>query len=411
MRTLKILTIVLLIAMIGSLAGCKQAFECTDPRGCVDIAPDDPIRIGYMMVLSGGDASLGTDTKRGAEIAVDDQKEVLGHSIELIGEDSLCAAEGGQTAATKLAADPTLVAVIGTNCSSAARAAIPIMCNAGIPMISPSNTAPDLTAEDRPDDYWCYLRTAHNDFVQGAVAANFAWEVKGATQAATIHDGSIYADQLQQVFVDNFVELGGTVVAQEATDPKATDMKPMLTRIAATHPEFLYVPIFIEAGGHVVKQSKETPGMDTIPIMGADGMFSPDFLRAAGDAALGLYWSGPAPSGAAYEDFLTKHETKYGEKTLAPFHAHSYDAAMLIFKAIEKVAVEDSDGTLHIGRQALRDELFATKDYKGLTGNLTCSPTGDCADPNIAVFECMSADPATWNPGRGADNNPKAIWP
>ena len=109
-------------------------------------------------------------------------------------------------------------------------------------------------------------------------------------------------------------------------------------------------------------------------------------------------------------DFLTKHEAKYGGKPLAPFHAHAYDAADLIFAAIEKVAV-DEGGTLYIGRKALRDALFATKDFSGLTGNLTCSQYGDCADPKIAVYECMNADSATWNPGADADSNPMKVWP
>ena len=60
---------------------------------------------------------------------------------------------------------------------------------------------------------------------------------------------------------------------------------------------------------------------------------------------------------------------------------------MMIKAAIEKVAVVDKDGTIHIGRQALRDAMYATKDYKGLTGTLTCSPTGDCANPVIGVYE------------------------
>jgi branched-chain amino acid transport system substrate-binding protein len=75
------------------------------------------------------------------------------------------------------------------------------------------------------------------------------------------------------------------------------------------------------------------------------------------------------------------------------------------------VAVKDADGTLHIGRQALRDAMISTKDMKGLTGNLTCTPTGDCADPKIAVYQCFNADPASWNPGAGADSNPRKIWP
>jgi branched-chain amino acid transport system substrate-binding protein len=147
--------------------------------------------------------------------------------------------------------------------------------------------------------------------------------------------------------------------------------------------------------------------------MGADGMFSPDYLEAAGDAVLGFYWSSPdfGAFGSGYQDFLTRHEAKYGEPPIAPFHAHAYDAAMLIFEAIDEVAVQDDDGTLHIGRKALRDALFATDGYAGLTGNLTCNEYGDCADPKIAVYEAVSSDPASWNPGSGADCNPCKIWP
>ncbi len=395
------------------MAACGGAeYECTDEYGCVEVAAGEPIRIAYSFVLSGADESLGTDTKRGAEMAAEEKGEILGHAIELTGEDSLCSAEGGQTAATKLAADPKLVAVIGTNCSSAARAAIPVICGAHIPMISPSNTAIDLTLPDRPADYNCYLRTAHSDSVQGAAAARFATEFLQVTKAATVHDGSIYAEQLQKQFAETFAELGGEIVAQEAIQPTDTEMGSMLTRIAATGAEMIYYPIFIAAGGHITSQARQTPGLESTYLMGADGMFSPDFLDAAGDAAVGMYWSSPDFSmfGEGYSDFLARHEEKYGEKPLAPFHAHAYDAASIIFAAIEKVAVEDGDA-LYIPRKALADAMFATKDLQGLTGNLTCSEYGDCADPKIAVYECMSADSATWNPGAEADSNPQKVWP
>ncbi|UCC87525.1 MAG: hypothetical protein JSV81_22145, partial [Anaerolineales bacterium] len=81
-----------------------------------------------------------------------------------------------------------------------------------------------------------------------------------------------------------------------------------------------------------------------------------------------------------------KHREKYGEEPLSAFHAHAYDAANMIFAAIEKVAVEDADGVLHIGRQALRDALYDT-NMEGITGNINCNDTGDCADPLIRVTQ------------------------
>jgi branched-chain amino acid transport system substrate-binding protein len=393
MRAFKFICLFMLASLI--VAACApvpvaKPFECTDPVGCVTIAPGEPIHIAYWFVVAGPDASLGTDTKRGVEIAIDDKGgKLLGHDIKLTGEDSGCNAEGGTAAATKLAADPTIVVAIGSNCSSEARPGVPILWKAGIATVSPSNTAPFLTEPGRGPEYDGYLRTAHNDRVQGAVAAQFAWESLKVKTAATIHDGSPYAEALQAVFAETFKKLGGTITSQEAVAPTDTDMRPVLTKIATARPEFIYYPIFIAAGGHVTRQAKEVAGLETTTLMGADGIFSPDFYKAAGEAAIGMYHSSPDFSAfaAGYKSFLEKHQAKYGEKPLAPFHAHAYDAAMIAFNAIEKVAVQGPDGSLNIGRKALRDALYATKEHKGLTGTLTCDAYGDCADPRIAIYQ------------------------
>jgi branched-chain amino acid transport system substrate-binding protein len=379
--------------MVASMAlgACGPApYECTDAIGCVDIAPGEPIHLAYAMVISGPDETLGIDSRNGLEVAIALKGQVLGHDIQLTGEDDGCSAEGGQAAGTKLAADPTIVAVFGTSCSSAARVAVPLMSQAGFVIISSSNTAPDLTEAGNPNNFPGYLRTAHNDIVQGAAAARFAFEKMGVKKAATIHDGSLYAEKLQGVFADTFKELGGTITTQEAVDPNATDFKSVLTSIATGSPEFIYYPIFVKAGSLITRQAKEVPGLENTYLMGADGMFSPDVTEGAGEAVEGLFVSSPdtAAFTADYQTvFLPKYKELAGTEPISIFHAHAYDAMNMVIAAIEKVAVQDSDGTLHIPRQALRDAMYATKDFPGLTGNLTCTPTGDCADPKIAVYE------------------------
>jgi branched-chain amino acid transport system substrate-binding protein len=361
-----------------------------DKIGVVTIKPAEPIHLAAWFVVAGPDASLGIDTKRGVEIAIDDKGgKLLEHPIKLTVQDTGCNAEGGQAAATKVASDPTIIAAVGSNCSSEAKPGAPILWKAGIPTVSPSNTALYLTDPKRGSDYDGYLRTAHNDMVQGAVAAEFAIKQLKVKKAATIHDGSVYAEQLQAIFAETFKKMGGTITSQEAVAPTDTDMRPVLTKIATGKPEFLYYPIFIAAGGHITRQVKEVKGLEKTALMGADGIFSTDFYKAAGEAALGMYHSSPDFSAFAsgYKDFLEKHQKKYGEKPLAPFHAHAYDAAMMIFAAIEKIAKKGSDGTLYIGRRQLRDALYAMKDFKGLTGNLSCNEYGDCADPRIAIYK------------------------
>lgn len=360
---------------------------CDDALGCVEVAAGDPIRVASSGVTSGPNETLGIDSRNGVEIAISDYGDVMGFAVELQSEDSACSAEGGQTAAQKIASDDSIVGVIGHSCSSSCTPAAPIYDAAGMVMISPSCTAPALTGAD--DHVMSFLRTAHNDNVQGRVMAEYVFNELGLTSAATIHDGSPYAEQLQQVFADVFTELGGTVTAQEAVNVGDTDMRPVLTSIAATSPEFLYYPVFIAEGGFITVQSKEIAGLEDVQLAGADGMISPDFIAAAGDAAEGMRLSGPDLNfaGDAYAEFLAKYEENYGSQPVAAFHAHAYDGTGMLLDAIASVAKVDGEGNMLIGRQAVRDALYGTTDYQGITGNLSCNEYGDCANPKIAVNE------------------------
>ncbi len=375
----------------------------------MDIAPNDPVHIAYMLVTSGANSSLGLDSVYGAKVAVGDAGgKVLNHSIQFDGQDDGCSADGGQTAATKVASDKTVLAVIGDSCSSANTPAAPIITDAGLTMVSPSATAPSLT--DPSKHSAGFLRVCYNDKTQGQVAAQFVYNQLHLTRAATIHDGSPYAQQLQQVFADTFKQMGGTVTDQEAVNVGDTDMKPVLTKIAGTQPQIIYFPIFVAEGGAIAAQIRQVPGLEKTIMMGADGIFTPDFLKAGGPNTVGMYWSSPDFSsfGPAYQSFLQKYEQQNNlPKPISAYHAHAYDAMNMILAAIKKVAVQDQDGTLHVGRQALRDALYATSNMQGLTGNITCDQNGDCGAKIVGIFQLTQQEfgqlqmPSTpvWKPG------------
>jgi branched-chain amino acid transport system substrate-binding protein len=397
------------VAALLALGACSGgAAAPSDELGVITVPAGDPIHIAYWGVLSGADSTLGEDSKRGVEIAIDDKDgKLLDHDISLTQEDGLCTPEGGATAAQKLAADTTIVGLVGSACSDETVGGIKALTDAGLTTISPSNTRPALTAEDRDETYAGYLRTAHSDAFQGKAVAEWAFNEKGVKKAATIHDGSAYAEALQQVFADEFTALGGEIVAQEAVSKGQTDMSPALTTIAAAQPELLYFPVFVAEGGFIAQQALETPGLESAIRIGSDGMFTPDFVTAAGAGAEGMFLSSPNFSAfqEGYASFLEKHQAKYGEAPVSAFHAHAYDATNMLFAAIEKVAVKNSDGSLFIPKKALRDAVFATKDFQGLTGVLSCSPTGDCGAPLIAVYEITARE-------AGGEWPPEApIWP
>jgi branched-chain amino acid transport system substrate-binding protein len=356
-----------------------------DEWGVVVVAPGDPVRVAVNVVTSGPVGALGLDELRGAEIAVEDYGEVLGHTVEIANEDTGCEAGMGQAAATKTVADESVVAVIGHTCSSSCDPAAAIYEAAHYTMVSPSCTAPRLT--DPATHVASFLRTAFNDNYQGVVMAQFAYNELGARKAATInYVDDTYTGQIQAAFAQEFERLGGKVVAQETVNSGDTDMHPVLTAIAALGPDLIYAPIYQEEGALIAVQRADV-GLGDVTMMSTETLWSESFSEAAGDAAVGVYVSGGGASGPEYDAFREKYLAAYGEEPPAPFHAPAYDAMNIILEAIETVAVEGEDGTLYIGREALREALYATSGYDGLSGTITCDRYGDCGAANIVIAQ------------------------
>jgi branched-chain amino acid transport system substrate-binding protein len=371
-----------------------------DEFGCVEIAAGAPIQLASLLSISGETAFLGEDSNHGIELAIDDLDgtldatpgQVLGHDIELIQEDDGCSAEGGQAGGTALAANPDIVAVIGTSCSSSALGvADTILGDKGILLFSPSNTNPGLTSEEAHQPF--YFRTAHNDLIQGAIVADYVFNELGIDSAATINDESPYADGLAAAFRDRFEGLGGTITAIEQVNSADTDLGPVLNSIAEGEPGAVYGPNF-----NPVCALTATQGQDILPEgtvqLGSDGCLESAFLETAGELPAGYYYASSPDltvfaEGAFYKDeFLPAYQQQFGTRPTAVFHAHAYDAANILFQAIEEVAVDDGSGNLTISRTALRDAVQSTADYEGVTGVITCTPLGDCAtDVTIGVYE------------------------
>jgi branched-chain amino acid transport system substrate-binding protein len=402
----------------GGGGGGAQAADCSaDQFGCLTVASGEPIKIGTLLSITGDNRSLGVDSQRGVVLAVDnldgklDGKpgQFMGHNIELVNTDETCSKAGGQSGATKLAADPKLLSVIGTSCSSAALGvADTIFSKKGILLVSPSNTGPSLTAEGQHQPF--YLRTAHNDKIQGAVVADFATNKLKAKTAATIHDESPYSDGLAAVFRQVFEKQGGKITNDEAVQSTDRDMKPVLNSISQNKPDFIYYPAFNPVCALIAKQGRAIPALKDTALMGSDGCAAPEYVQVGGKSVYGSWSSSPdvtaqTSNNAFYgQQFLPAYQKQFGERPISVFNAHAFDAFNILADAIKKAATDDG-GTLTIPRTKLKDEIYKTSNYKGLSGTITCTPTGDCATAvSIAVYKVPD-----W-PIEGGTENPKPVF-
>jgi basic membrane lipoprotein Med (substrate-binding protein (PBP1-ABC) superfamily)/ABC-type branched-subunit amino acid transport system substrate-binding protein len=366
--------------------------------GEVTVSAGDAIQIRSLNAISGDVAFLGVPNENGIRMAVEDYGQIHGFDVDLgAGLDDLCSADGGQAAAQIIVADEQVIGVIGTSCSGAATAASPLISEAGMVMISGSNTSPALTSDlagTAGSAYHAgYYRTAHNDLYQGAAAANFALEVLGVTSAAAIHDGDPYTEGLAQAFADAFEAGGGTITVFTAVNKGDTDMVPVLTEVAASGPEMLFFPIFQPEGDFIIQQAGSVAGMSGITMMAADGLLNSDFLALA--ESENMYFSGPdtrygdnanQSTGELAASVLADYEAEYGEVPAAPFWAHSYDAAVLLLDAIAHASYMDGDD-LVIDRAGVREHLNSVSDYEGLIGTMTCDAFGDCGSQKITVIQ------------------------
>jgi branched-chain amino acid transport system substrate-binding protein len=126
-------------------------------------------------------------------------------------------------------------------------------------------------------------------------------------------------------------------------------------------------------------------------------MFTSDWIEAAGaENAEGVYISDPYLTPLDREfyenEFLPAYEERFGAPPLTELHAYAFDAMNLLADAIETVAIETDNGNgLLIPRAALKDQLFATEGYRGVTGVLTCDDNGDCQEQaTIAIHQVGS---------------------
>ncbi len=370
-------------------AACDPAAD-----DCVRIGPDDPIIIGSLLSAR---RPTGQDSAAAIELAVDYldgtfdgiDGTLLGRPVVLLERDDGCSATVTATAQQQLLAEPQLLGVIGTSCSTAALdVADTAFSAAKIPLISPSNTAPSLTDPNRHQPY--YFRVAWNDVVQGTVTANFAVSRGWTNVAAVAVEGESYSTQLANVFAETIRRRGGTatVVTRTAGDTDGA----LADRVAATAPQLVFLPVVSPGCEPIARAIREQTELRELPVLVGEACSDPSLLTALGANLGELYASGPDSS--FYDDnvfyatsFLDAYRRNTGRDPITDFHAHAFDATQLLFDAIRRASVPAADGTLFVDRNQIRTELLRVNGYPGISGIIGCTLEGDCAqNVRMAVY-------------------------
>lgn len=306
--------------------------------------------------------------------------------------------------ANKAAADPSIIAYLGTFNSGAAKLSIPILNQAGpLVMISPANTNAGLTKADQDapgvtDSYYptgvrSFARVVAADDIQGKVAANFVKSL-GAQTVYILDDQQLYGKGVADVFEKTAGEIGLTVVGHEGIDTKAADYKALMTKISTSNaggpPDAIYVGMVVDSNASQLLKDKVSIMGDNekVKYVGPDGIQTQAFIDGAGaDVAEGAYASvGGLPLeklGPKGQQFKKDYEAKYGPLT-EPYAVYGYETMNVTLKAIEDVCAAGGDPT---NREAVRAAVFAIKDFDGALGTWSFDANGDISLTDMTFYQ------------------------
>ncbi len=354
------------------------SFACERRNGSGTNATDGAgeIVVGYYGDLTGRTASFGTSTRNGVEMAAEELNKaggIMGRKVRVIVEDDQGEPNKAATVVSKLVNQDKVHAVLGEVASSNSLAAAPKAQEAGVPMISPSSTNPNVT---QVGDY--IFRVCFIDPFQGDVMAKFAAKNLNAKRAAILYDfNADYSRGLREFFTRSFKASGGEIVAEQSYTQGDRDFSGQLTAIRSANPDVIYVPGYYGEVGVISNQSKQL-GIKA-PLLGGDGWDSPQLWELGGASLNGNYISNhysvddPSP---AIQKFVGDYRAKY--KILPDaLAALGYDSMKVLADAITRAG-----GT---NGAKLRDAIAQTKNFAGVTGSISIDKDRNAVKPAVVL--------------------------
>jgi branched-chain amino acid transport system substrate-binding protein len=377
-----------LLAATMAMSACGSRSESPSGGGG-SAAADKTVKIGVISLP-------GLGIKNGVDLAIKEanqKKTIPGWTIQIDAQDDQATPDVGKNAATQLAADDEVAAVVGTLNSGVAQQVQPILNSAHIAEISPANTNPTLTqgakwqtAPARP--YPNYFRTVTTDAIQGPFAAKYLYST-GIKKVATINDKQTYGQGLVGTFTEAYKAAGGTITSAETINVGETKFNTVISRVQGGKPQAVYYGGQYAEAGPLSAQMKQA-GLN-IPLMGGDGIYTSDYLQKAGKAGTGdLATSVGAPTESlpSAKAFVAAYKAAGYKEEYGAYGAYAYDATNAIITSLKASLEGASD--VESARQKTIDEIGKVS-LDGVTGNLAFDQYGDTKIKVLTVYKDESA--------------------
>ncbi|CAM3182676.1 branched-chain amino acid ABC transporter substrate-binding protein [Sporolactobacillus spathodeae] len=374
-----------LALVVGLLAGCGSGSSSGKSLKVIKIATQTP--------LSGGSATLGNAIKLGAQLSVQDYKAKfakLGYKVVLAPYDDMADPKKGVSNAQDIASDNSILGIVGHLNSGVAIPSSSVYEQNHIAMVSPANTAVELTERGLKS----VNRICARDDFQGPAGANYAVKTLKAKKIFIIQDKTAYGSGLASAFRDEAKKLGAKIVGYEGITVGEKDFSGVISQAAATKPDLLYFGGVYAEGGLIIKQARQQ-GMN-MPIMGGDGLDSSSTVSIAGPAVKNVYFStvvGDVTKTEAGRKFAADYKKQFG-KDIEGYSAYGYDCGGVLQQAILN-AIKKNGGKLPT-RANVETAVRDIHNYDGLATKVDFDNKGDNKYAKIYIYKFDKASyPAT----------------
>jgi branched-chain amino acid transport system substrate-binding protein len=340
--------------------------------------------------LQGDSRPQNQDVVRGIKLALEKSGGKAGQfKIKYVSLDDATASAGkwepGQTSqnARKAAGDDATIAYIGEFNSGATAISLPLLNDAGILQVSPSNTAIGLTRSEgadkgEPDKYYpsgkrTYGRVVPADHIQAAAQVTYQKE-EGVTKLYILNDKEVYGKGLADQVARLAPAQGIKVLGNDGIDTKAANFRALAQKVADSGADgFFFGGITQNKGVQVFKDvAASNPG---IKMFGPDGVAESAFSEKLGSGVeKNTFITNPTLDPKLYpaagQDFIKQFKAKYG-KDPEPYAIYGFEAMSVVLDAIKRAGDKAGD------RKAVVDAFFQTKGRQSVLGTYDIDENGD----------------------------------
>ncbi len=327
-----------------------------------------PIQIGFIAPLTGDAASYGVPMKNITALAVKEINAtggINGRPIEVIYKDDKCNGKDAANAIQNLITNNDIHVVIGSACSGATLAAVPIAAASKVVMLSPAASSPELTSVSS-----YFFRDYPSDATQGQVLADLAFQQKHWHTVAFIQEQLDYPLGIYNAFSARFQQLGGTVIKEEFPTGQ-DDLHDQLTKLKSQTPDALFIDTQTPAAAEkIVAQLKDInwhPPLLLSDIIAGDATTIAQKAHAF-EGALAAEFS-VDPANEKFLHLEAAYKDAYGVDLPFPSYAQSeYDAVYLL-----------RDALMAVGNNGEKIATWSrtVTNWQGASGAITINSDGD----------------------------------